>query len=615
MNDQSVGAVIRSVLPNGSLDGLPPAQNGSRENWTSCPLFPTDVFAAAGYLLKLGGAIAFFEPSPYVSKDKLGRGHFVLSQSERKAADEAGVLWRDAEKNPSGHPPSVVQSLWKKLISDWDQSVTPGSYLEDDTSAEPWWKTALTLTVIADMACNRILRDEVGEFVKSPFESWIQDWYLTPFRVSSNGEVDGSSEEDIEGPQPPASLTLLADRAVVCVLPKVRVSPVGATLRNLSRNLSLLPGRGEVRCSWFDLPQEQPEEDSETQDILLIPEPSEIDANSFRPALDNEDEPGQLHYWKRDWDYFDIEQTWISSLEKRQSFIGHCRALMSSAKKQTRRVNGVVLPEYALDYALFEDLCQALKRLEPELEFVISGSSDNCREAEGKTPEPGNHVLTKVWYGDEKEGLYRTVSRRKHHRWRMDRSQVETYALSTALNPKIKYWWENCPLGRRAVHFHRFRKRSVFSVLICEELARSDPCHEILRSVAPNLIFALLLDGPQIKSRWPAQYASNLADDPGSSVLTMTSYGLINRSNELGKYDPCRAFAMWKDKTGKIVEIDMPKGKGPRGILLSLWSEHVSDRTIAGKNNLARSWRYSSHFPIYPSAEEALANANKSSAN
>jgi 5-methylcytosine-specific restriction enzyme A len=51
-----------------------------------------------------------------------------------------------------------------------------------------------------------------------------------------------------------------------------------------------------------------------------------------------------------------------------------------------------------------------------------------------------------------------------------------------------------------------------------------------MRSVGPNLVVALLMDGPQLTARWPARYASVLADDPGSSVLTLTSLGMCLRS-------------------------------------------------------------------------------------
>jgi hypothetical protein len=43
---------------------------------------------------------------------------------------------------------------------------------------------------------------------------------------------------------------------------------------------------------------------------------------------------------------------------------------------------------------------------------------------------------------------------------------------------------------------------------------------ELLRDVGPALVVTILLDGPQLGSRWTAPCASVLADDPGSAVLT-----------------------------------------------------------------------------------------------
>ncbi|GAA6181543.1 hypothetical protein [Shimia sp.] len=574
-------------------------------------MFPTDVFAVAGYLLKLGGVIAFFDPSPYTPPEKMQPCHFSLSIQEREDADIAAENWRDPKQKVKGEPPELVQKLWDTLIAAWDDPVTPGTYLSknsDRYGTPEWWKAATLLAMIADMACNRLLRDPLPKYDPSPFEQWVAGWYLS--EDNPDGSSPSSEDPDADSgiaatSKPPASLCQMVDSAVVCVMPKVRVAPVGAAMRNLSRNLALLPGRGEVRCSWILSPavdENDKIEDFETLDILLIPEPAELFAHSFIAENDEHISAKDKHYYKRNWENFGIRQDWLldpdddeEHHEKTSEFLKRCIGFMKEAKKQSRTVNGVVLPEYALTFKVFEDLCKLLKKVEPNLEFIISGSSDNCEVVNGGEPEPGNHVLTRVWYSAED---HETTSRRKHHRWRMDRNQVETYALSSALNPKIPYWWEDSPLGRREVHFHRFRKKSVFSVLICEELARSEPCHEILRSVAPNLIFALLMDGPQIRERWPAQYASNLADDPGSSVLTFTSFGLIDRANKQGRYTPNRSIALWKDDGGNVVQLNMPEGAKHGAVLLSLWSEHVLDRTITGKNSEARSWRYSSHFPI-----------------
>jgi hypothetical protein len=62
--------------------------------------------------------------------------------------------------------------------------------------------------------------------------------------------------------------------------------------------------------------------------------------------------------------------------------------------------------------------------------------------------------------------------------------------------------------------------------------------------------------------------------------------------------DGSRSIALWKDDSGRVVTIDMPKGEGSRGVLLSLWSEEVKDQTIIGKKSDLRAWRYSSHVGL-----------------
>ena len=70
---------------------------------------------------------------------------------------------------------------------------------------------------------------------------------------------------------------------------------------------------------------------------------------------------------------------------------------------------------------------------------------------------------------------------------------------------------------------------------------------------------AVLLDGPQLTSRWAARYASVLADDPGSAVLTLTSYGMVQRSRPPG-HDPSSVVALWKDPERGTREISLEPG-------------------------------------------------------
>ncbi len=64
--------------------------------------------------------------------------------------------------------------------------------------------------------------------------------------------------------------------------------------------------------------------------------------------------------------------------------------------------------------------------------------------------------------------------------------------------------------------------------------------------MGPNFVVCLLLDGPQLSNRWPGKYAAVLADDPGSSVLSLTALGMTLRATGLG-HPPSREVALWSE--------------------------------------------------------------------
>lgn len=106
---------------------------------------------------------------------------------------------------------------------------------------------------------------------------------------------------------------------------------------------------------------------------------------------------------------------------------------------------------------------------------------------------------------------------------------------------------------------------------------------ELVRSVGPNLVVALLMDAPQIGVRWPARYATVLADDPGSSVLTLTSAGMVGLSRTPRSATPSRSIGLWKDVRADRVELELPQGAD--GLLLNLCTESVEEWTADGRSD------------------------------
>jgi hypothetical protein len=94
------------------------------------------------------------------------------------------------------------------------------------------------------------------------------------------------------------------------------------------------------------------------------------------------------------------------------------------------------------------------------------------------------------------------------------------------------------------------------------------------------VVFTPLLDGPQLSSRWAARYASVLADDPGSTVLTLTSFGMAERSRPNG-HNSSPVIALWKNPGRGTREI--PLEAGAQGVLLSASADRTPRRSSDGR--------------------------------
>ena len=157
------------------------------------------------------------------------------------------------------------------------------------------------------------------------------------------------------------------------------------------------------------------------------------------------------------------------------------------------------------------------------------------------------------------------VRQNKHHRWSLDAGQIYQYHLGGELHPAMR-WWEAVNVPRRVLHFIEFGEGFTTASLICEDLAQNDEVSDLIRAIGPTGIMTPLLDGPQLASRWSARYASVFADDPGSAVLTLSAWGLVDRCRPRG-LDAAHVVGLWKDPSNGFDEI--PLESGARGILLT----------------------------------------------
>lgn len=602
---RTVGDVIRELFPRGTTGsaGKPLAKH----EWPDCPRHPADLFAAAALLLERAGVYQFME---FQGSDADGSRRDIwphpiipMSQEENTHLIDIACEWAYVDKvkfdlQPLRSPPPFpVEALWVELGEAQNSPVFEPIVMRGSEPAE-WWLKAAQLLIIADEAAEGIGFDYIDpdtlattghmnrRMPKDKYNKFVWFWQFSlSLRLPSGKGAFHSHFETV------ATLAPCADVDIVSVQPKMHTASVGSALRSFSHNLALLPPRGVVRTVWHRPLSPLPSELEASLNLLLIPYPYNLKAKWFKGRTSQKTTPdlqgwGWLELSNENWLYGENCADEIERDKRREVIWQFVDSLIAEAKTDVDCIHGVVLPEDALDFSTFEYICKKIFDKYRGMLFFISGSSSNCQGDKGTcvvtasvTDLSGSHRKSVV------------TSRQKHHRWRLDRSQIVTYGLSSALEPSITYW-EDIGLPNREVHIHVFRNASTLTAMLCEDLARVDPCHTVIRSVGPNLVLVLLMDGPQIAQRWPARYATVLAEDPGSSVLTLTSLGLINRANEVGLHEKkSRSIGLFRDDQSNPIEIVCPENC--HASIVMLHGVPSWENTLDGRHNRdAISYRY-----------------------
>jgi hypothetical protein len=344
------------------------------------------------------------------------------------------------------------------------------------------------------------------------------------------------------------------DSSRLRVLPRMHTPQSGQTHRSLSLYLSLCDS-GEVTPRWLSTSFLQ----HDSINLLLIPWPLEVLVRQFREASDSATQlPENFGFFTYDF------------LEGDEDPIARVESLHREADRRLGRIDGVILPELAVTDRQFQVLRDKL----PQECFLVAGVGRSATNDQRGT----NEVRLSFPTLDE-------VVQRKHHPWKLDEAQVIQYNLGGRLSPS-QDWWEYTDFTDRCLNFISINEDIVVCALICEDLARPDPVADIVRAVGPNLVIALLMDGPLTKERWAARYATVLADDPGCSVLSLTSFGMAQLSRPAAGPSRSRVVALWKDALKGATEIELAAGCEAVAVSLSIRNreEFTADGRGDGEN-------------------------------
>jgi hypothetical protein len=340
------------------------------------------------------------------------------------------------------------------------------------------------------------------------------------------------------------------------VLPKQHTPRSGFNIRSLTHHLALCSA-SEVQPVWTQTPSQKSSKTS--YNILLAPWPLTNDASDFLPASRQSRQP-------KDFGYFDYQPRQGKGSRSLRSWV---TGLFKRARQLRQDIDLVVFPECSLTEVQWKAVSAIANANDAS---VIAG----VRRAADASGLGENALRFKVPYAWQVEAV-----QSKHHRWQIEKTQISAYGLGGTLD-RSKSWWENIEIGKRTLNFFAIRSDLVICPLICEDLARQDPVAELVRAVGPNLVVALLMDGPQLDHRWSARYATVLADDPGSSVLTISSLGMVQLSRPRG-CKPSRTVASWKDASGNFVPLEFAPGE--TAMILNLQFEISEEFSVDGRSD------------------------------
>ena len=421
-----------------------------------------------------------------------------------QAVAEAARAWRQWTERQTEELPELLVQEWEIVTRD---AAAP---LVDLGAGHDWRliQSLLTLHAMADQATSDGIIDQPPDDTALVFRARTRELLA---RTGSMARI------------PPSRLR---------VLPKYRTPPGGITSRSISRYTCVVGSAIDVDVNQIGAraPRPRPERLS----MLLLPWPLQVSAGDFQPVPASVQER-------------DIEPYGYFQFSPSEPFdLSLADRVLAAARRHTDRIDVVILPETAVRP-------RDVARLEPVLsrhgvDMLIAGVRDEAGEA-------GTFTGNWIHFGASLDGHWWHYRQDKHHRWSLDAGQIDQYQLGEVLDPRVR-WWEGLQLRRRSLQLMERADRVTVASLVCEDLAHIDEFVDLVRDIGPTLLVTLVLDGPQLASRWTARYANVLADDPGSAVLTLSAYGMVRRARHAG-LPPSSVVALWKDHTGGMREIEL----------------------------------------------------------
>jgi hypothetical protein len=346
------------------------------------PRWPPDVFALCSSLLVRSGAYCQ-TLTDWPPREPLKKGPRAWARS----IENLGRDWRVAFVEKTGIPAPIAE-CWRVITQNWNTpipSIVQHQHLR---------QSILQLCAISDEASEGVgsAHPVDLDLVDEQFLSWA-DALLAR-------KDHGSSVCDEVHPS----------RARV--LPKMHTPRSGLTIRSLSFYLSLCSIEG-VWPEWILLAS-VPERES--MNLLLIPWPFRVVPSQFESA---ESVRGEMRNMPDD--QFGFFTFHLRKDTGKVGAIEVVKALYMTALGEMGQIDGVILPELALSEEEHDAIREFVMAQDA---FLVSGVGEASKPSMA-------HGVNRVCFDIPHE---EPLSQHKHHRWRLDATQVRQYGLGSRLS-------------------------------------------------------------------------------------------------------------------------------------------------------------------------------------
>lgn len=535
-------------------------------------LWPPNTFAVTSNLLKNSGAYRVYLSSWWLSEDANSGGNLDVWQSN---IETGAAAWCESicsklcahfdEKNsgPTNEERLLRLKDQVKLVnSDFSKDITLNDLrsLGDSRTSDSDKKTGLyefiraliEIHCIADECCKGVGLTGLPANRANPY-ILLSNLYLI-----TNGSLS------------------TINKHVGIVLPKMRTSQKGLSIRSFSHHAMFQDS--EVEVMWRMFPWANIQED--TLNVLNICWPFEVNNNNFDSASERFEKVQRFNYSSQPKD---------KTLEFETAMV--INTMEGYREKGIRRIHMIVMPEASLTIKQFNKLLIDLviyyrrvkvkqnQKLE-QLPIIICGvSTEPTKEERGRNELYIASFFADSWY---------SISQHKHHRWKMDSNQIRQYGLSSRMSTS-RDWFENIDVPQRRLSIVAPNGWLTICPLICEDLAQLDPMANLIRGIGPTMLIALLADGPQLAHRWPGRYSSLFTDDPGTSVLTITSSGMLGLSRPInGEESDTSTVCLWRDQINGTKQIKNPEissSTRSQHHVLTLSTAWIEEITVDGRSD------------------------------